>query len=191
MASVDETWRQERLFIARCEDVRALLDRMAAYRDAQTTAKAQGHAAWRSRLGDLLELAEARVVALKARATARPVARPEARPALTTATTPPKVPRREPSARAPARGPWQAGPVASTSTAGSRVDPVKVAPPALTGADLVRWRKQRGLTQRAAAALLGVAHGTVGKAEMVPCRALGEALTVALGRVLGSERGGG
>lgn len=165
MASVDETWRQERLFIARCEDVRALLDRMAAYRDAQATARAQGHAAWRSRLGDLLELAEARVVALKARATARPVVRPEARPASTTATTPPEVPRREPSARAPA--------------------------PALTGADLVRWRKQRGLTQRAAAALLGVAHGTVGKAETVPRRALGEALTVALGRALGRERGGG
>ncbi len=196
MASVDETCRQERLFIARCADVRALLDRMAEYRDAQASAQAWGYTEWRLRLGELLELAEARVVELKARELARTEARPELRGAVVRSAPPvatprPQAPGGETPARAPARGPSRAGPVAPTSAAASRAEPAKVAPPALTGADLVRWRKQRGLTQRAAATLLGVAHGTVGKAEMVPRRALGEALTVALGRVREGERGGG
>lgn len=51
---------------------------------------------------------------------------------------------------------------------------------ALTGADLGQFRAQRGLSQRQAAGILGVAHGTVAKAELVPDKALGEQLARAL-----------
>ncbi len=50
----------------------------------------------------------------------------------------------------------------------------------LTGADLARFRAGSGLTQRQAAALLGVAHGTVAKAELAADKALGEQLDQAL-----------
>ena len=53
-------------------------------------------------------------------------------------------------------------------------------PEALTGADLARWRSAAGLSQRQAAAQLGVAHGTVAKAELAPDKALGEQLDRAL-----------
>jgi len=52
--------------------------------------------------------------------------------------------------------------------------------PALTGGDLLGWRTARGLTQRAAAELLAVAPSTVAKAELLPEKALGEALVAAL-----------
>jgi hypothetical protein len=51
---------------------------------------------------------------------------------------------------------------------------------ALTGADLARWRAAAGLTQRQAAVKLGVAHGTVAKAELAPPVALGERLAAGL-----------
>lgn len=54
------------------------------------------------------------------------------------------------------------------------------ATPALTGAELSRFRAERGLSQRQAAELLGVAHGTVAKAELAPDKALGEKLSRAL-----------
>ena len=50
----------------------------------------------------------------------------------------------------------------------------------LTGADLAAFRAGSGLTQRQAAALLGVAHGTVAKAELAADKALGEQLDRAL-----------
>ena len=53
---------------------------------------------------------------------------------------------------------------------------------AYTGADLARYRSSHGLTQRAAAEKLNVAHGTVAKAEMEPGKALGEALQSGLGK---------
>ena len=61
-----------------------------------------------------------------------------------------------------------------------------VPPPAstLNGADLARWRASAGLTQRAAAERLGVAPSTVAKAELLPEKALGEQLRVALGGLL-------
>jgi hypothetical protein len=46
-------------------------------------------------------------------------------------------------------------------------------------ADLVD-RNVRGISQRAAAELLGVASSTVAKAELLPMEPLGEALAVAL-----------
>lgn len=48
--------------------------------------------------------------------------------------------------------------------------------PIYTGTDLVRYRTERGLTQRQAAEQLGVAHGTIAKAEMGLAKPLGEAL---------------
>lgn len=43
--------------------------------------------------------------------------------------------------------------------------PTATRPAVFTGADLADWRKRRGLTQQAAADLLGVRQGTVSKAE--------------------------
>jgi DNA-binding transcriptional regulator YiaG len=51
--------------------------------------------------------------------------------------------------------------------------------PAVTGADLVRFRKARKLSQRELAALMGVGHGMVAKAELVPSKALGEGMAAA------------
>lgn len=56
----------------------------------------------------------------------------------------------------------------------------------LTGTDLAAWRAARGLTQRPAAVLLGVAPSTVAKAELLPAKVLGEQLQVALAAALGS-----
>ncbi|MCA9488762.1 MAG: hypothetical protein H6738_20300 [Alphaproteobacteria bacterium] len=50
----------------------------------------------------------------------------------------------------------------------------------LTGGELARFRSERGLSQRQAAEILGVAHGTVAKAELAPEKALGEQLDRAL-----------
>ncbi len=56
--------------------------------------------------------------------------------------------------------------------------------PVLSGADLAAWRSARGLTQRPAAELLGVAPSTVAKAELLPGKALGEQLQIALAAAL-------
>ncbi len=53
-------------------------------------------------------------------------------------------------------------------------------PEALTGADLARWRSAASLSQLQAAAQLGVAHGTVAKAELAAEKALGEQLNRSL-----------
>ena len=60
---------------------------------------------------------------------------------------------------------------------------------ALIGADLADWRKRRGLTQQAAADLLGGRQGMVSKAEGRRGAALGEALNDALAGLLAGERG--
>lgn len=57
---------------------------------------------------------------------------------------------------------------------------VVAAAPALTGADLARYREAHGFTQRQAAERLGVAHGTVAKAELLPAQPLGDRLQEAL-----------
>ncbi len=55
----------------------------------------------------------------------------------------------------------------------------------LTGADLAAWRAGRGLTQRPAAHLLGVAPSTVAKAELLPAKVLGDQLQAALAAAMG------
>lgn len=67
--------------------------------------------------------------------------------------------------------------------------PAATEPAVLTGADLADWRKRRGLTQQAAADLLGVRQGTVSKAESRRGAALGETLNYALAGLLTGERG--
>jgi hypothetical protein len=67
----------------------------------------------------------------------------------------------------------------------ARLVEARPAPPianrsAHTGTDLAHWRAGCGITQRAAAERLGVAPSTVAKAELVPGKALGEQLLVAL-----------
>ncbi len=57
---------------------------------------------------------------------------------------------------------------------------------ALTGADLAAWRAARGLAQRPAADLLGVAPSTVAKAELLPGKLVGDQLQVALAAALGA-----
>ena len=76
--------------------------------------------------------------------------------------------------RTPAPTPPQAAPRALKSPATAT----------LTGADLAAWRSARGLTQRPAAELLGVAPSTVAKAELLPGKVLGEHLQVALAAAL-------
>ena len=52
--------------------------------------------------------------------------------------------------------------------------------PALTGADLAAWRKCHGLNQQTTAQRLGVAQGTISKAERKGTKLLGPALQRAL-----------
>jgi len=241
MADPDELYHHERVFIARCGDVRALLDRMAEYRDTQSTAAARGLVEWRLRMNDLLELAEARVVALKVAAMPRrehldadddeldrrrdvrpnpasvavpvqhrpaPQARVEApvpqrvwsAPTRPIASTPPRPapgpapapvrPAHAPQSEVrrtqnpPPRMPTRPAPALSPPLrAGLRPTPSSAATRVFTGSDLARLRAARGLTQRAAAELLGVAHGTVAKGELLGDGALGEALQTAMRRV--------
>ncbi len=56
--------------------------------------------------------------------------------------------------------------------------------PTYTGADIIRFRDKHSLTQRAAAERLGVAHGTVAKAECAPQKPLGPTLQEAMGRII-------
>ncbi len=58
----------------------------------------------------------------------------------------------------------------------------------LVGADLARFRAERDLSQRQAAVLLGVAHGTIAKGELAPAKALGEQLQAALAAAVRGKR---
>ena len=81
----------------------------------------------------------------------------------------------------------EVAPVVRAGEAGTaRVDAAASAPSGvanggvLTGADLARWRAATGLTQRQAAVTLGVAHGTVAKAELASGKHLGKQMEEAL-----------
>lgn len=94
--------------------------------------------------------------------------------------------------RSPAPPPSAPSAAVSTARLANQTAPANPAPLSaqkaavpLNGADLVRWRTAGGLTQRAAAEVLGVAPSTVAKAELLPAKALGEALVAALRPLLG------
>ncbi len=96
-------------------------------------------------------------------------------PPLSASTTAPAGP----SLGSPAAAPLPV--VVSRSTRPALPVPARV----LTGADLAGWRAARGLAQRPAADLLGVAPSTVAKAELLPGKVLGDQLQVALAAALG------
>ena len=122
--------------------------------------------------------------------------------------TPPKTHRMEPERRVvpPPHTPSSPAKAAAATATAKRLPPSLPAPlgprapaptpPAapraltspptamLTGADLAAWRAARGLTQRPAADLLGVAPSTVAKAELLPAKVLGEQLQIALAAAL-------
>jgi DNA-binding transcriptional regulator YiaG len=76
------------------------------------------------------------------------------------------------------------GGTAAESTVGSLTAASGVlSVPALTGADLACFRAERKLSQRELAALMGVGHGMVAKAELVRERGLGEGMASAFARV--------
>jgi hypothetical protein len=301
MDTLEQAFREERAFIARCTDVAMLLERMTDYRAYRREALATGNIPLRLRADDLLELAEDRIVTLKAEAQRRTIqadplevatgSRPQG--GLPRATDPPNPPRPTPperlstkgepverdlgvtlartsaatsravrdvsasvrfpgavqpqmvEARAAALQPHRAETLAARRPVGSSALPPRattparpepllvpervigapggsrppglVSPPAstvsqletgpaaypagcgvavptgpmasgdsppattaLTGADLLHFRQRAGLTQREAAIRLGVAHGTVGKAEAAAHRPLSPALAEAL-----------
>lgn len=103
------------------------------------------------------------------------------------------LPRTEPRAAPPrvvAAAPCAAAvgtavhaPAPSRAPGPSATSPTTEGAPPLTGSDLARFRAARGITQREAASLLGVSHGTVGKAERRPGEPLGRMLQGALGRL--------
>jgi DNA-binding transcriptional regulator YiaG len=68
MDPLDRAFQSERAWIARAEDVRDVLDRMADYRDDARAAERVGNTKAKLRVSDLLELAEDRVAELKAEA---------------------------------------------------------------------------------------------------------------------------
>lgn len=76
MDAIDRYFQEQRAFIGRCEDVSELVDCMADYRDEERAASARGATKARMRLSDLLDLAEDRVVALKARSMRQRVSVP-------------------------------------------------------------------------------------------------------------------
>ena len=68
MATLDELFVREKAWIAACDDVDALLDRIGEWREDARVGEARGHYLMRMRAGDLIELARTRVVKLKAEA---------------------------------------------------------------------------------------------------------------------------
>lgn len=67
MATLEQVFQQERAWIAACVDVDALVDKIGDFRDSARTAERDGQQLLRMRAGDLIELAQQRVVWLKAR----------------------------------------------------------------------------------------------------------------------------
>lgn len=121
------------------------------------------------------------------RAEARPKAkvRPALQVAVRAAMEEARKARENPGA-APVVGTTRASPVAAVAGGPTAVGPVEAPGPAaaerggLAGADLARWRAAAGLTQREAAVKLGVAHGTVAKAELASGKQLGKQMGEAL-----------
>jgi hypothetical protein len=95
-------------------------------------------------------------------------------------------PARAPAATAPPRRPLPTLPAPMMPRTPREAPPAFTSPATavLSGADLAAWRSARGLTQRPAADLLGVAPSTVAKAELLPGKVLGDQLRVALAAAL-------
>jgi hypothetical protein len=103
MDAIDRAFHEESAFIARCADVHALLDRVADYRDDGRAAAQKGWTKARLRAEDLIELAQARVVVLKAEAMRVKARRPE--PARVITPPPPRAELPSPPVRASVASP--------------------------------------------------------------------------------------
>lgn len=87
MATLDQVFQREKAWIATSDDVDALMDRIHDYRDDLRVAEREGNMLMRMRAGDLIELAENRVVRLSAGAIREEQAR-QARPRVSEPTPP-------------------------------------------------------------------------------------------------------
>lgn len=96
MATLDQVFQREKAWIAACDDVDALIDKIGDYRDDVRAAERDGHMLMRMRAGDLVELAQDRVVRLQAREmrVEKAAARPAPEPAATRAQVVPADPPR-------------------------------------------------------------------------------------------------
>jgi hypothetical protein len=74
-------------------------------------------------------------------------------------------------------------PVAAPAAKVEVVAPAATTTPVWTGVDLARLRAERHLSQRELAAIMGVGHGMVGKAELAPAKPLGEGMAAAFTKV--------
>jgi DNA-binding transcriptional regulator YiaG len=68
MATLEQAFQKEKAWIAACEDVDALIEKIGDYREDVRVSERDGHMLMRMRAGDLIELAQSRVVGLQARA---------------------------------------------------------------------------------------------------------------------------
>lgn len=181
----DEHYETHLRWIAGANDVEELRDQMAEYRAAERAARREGEPMGALRAVDLFARAERRVVELKRRVAA-------ARATADGAAVAPTAGR---SADAPVQVRAAAVPMAArpapqrSAVVPSGVPsgvPAKGGPPSstLTGGDVLRYRKERGLTQVALARLLGVEQSTVCKGEQKVREPVGEALRAAFERVV-------
>lgn len=101
MSALRAAFDEERAWLRDCDDQRAVLDRMAGYRDNLAAARRNRNAEAHALVEHLIELAEDRLTALKVGAT-RAKQRPAAPPPRVEAPPPPPEPPARPRA-APAR----------------------------------------------------------------------------------------
>ena len=94
MSAIQREFQRQKEWIAACDDPQEVLDKMTEYREAQRAAIRSGNALGRARCADLLELAEDRVVELKAAKIAAEEQRNTARRAPV-AALPPAAPERQ------------------------------------------------------------------------------------------------
>lgn len=105
MATLDQVFQREKAWIAACEDAEALIDKIGDWRDSAREAELNGQMLLRMRAGDLIELAQRRVVGLQAlEMRAERAARPKLEPEPAAATSIPRESAKAACDVAPARG---------------------------------------------------------------------------------------
>lgn len=104
MATLEQVFQREKAWIAASDDVDALIEKIGDYREDVRVAERDGHMLMRMRAGDLIELAQSRVVRLQAGGMRKtePRSTPEAPPPAVPTVRPAEVPRHRAVDRAPA-----------------------------------------------------------------------------------------
>ncbi len=105
MATLEQVFQREKAWIAACDGVDALIEKIGDYREDVRVAERDGHMLMRMRAGDLIELAQSQVVRLRAGGMRKSEARstPEAPPPAVPTVRPAEVARQPTVVRAPAR----------------------------------------------------------------------------------------